>query len=160
MPRSCTKLGNDFREKFNYYGKLTKECMGPELWNEYYKMKSKQKTQSQEHIEEKMIKNKLKKEETKRRQELTKKEGFQYKVYCKNYQDIENFEKAKTDEFKGWVLHHRLENQFTAKELNDMGKYFDVPAEELIFLPTKEHNGRSYIHKGHRNKHWKNNKKL
>lgn len=32
-----------------------------------------------------------------------------YKRYCKNYQDIENYEKAKADNFKGWVPHHRLE---------------------------------------------------
>ena len=49
MPRNCTKFGNDFRQKFNYTGKLTKECMGDKLWNEYYKMLMKERFSSSYH---------------------------------------------------------------------------------------------------------------
>ena len=31
MGRKITKTGLEFREKFGYTGKLTKECMGKEL---------------------------------------------------------------------------------------------------------------------------------
>lgn len=164
MSRSCTKLGNDFRKEFNYYGKLTKECMGQELWNEYNKILSKNRTSSFEHkqdvINRRIIRNNITKEKAKEKAKLRRQNGDQYKKYCKTPELIENFYEAQKDNFKGWILHHRLENQFTVKELNDMGKYFDVSAEELIFLTTKEHCGRSDIHKGNRNKHWKNNKKL
>ena len=33
-----TDFGNDFRQKFDYKGPLSKKAMGPELWNEYNKM--------------------------------------------------------------------------------------------------------------------------
>ncbi len=49
MPRNCTKFGNDFRQKFNYTGKLTKECMGDKLWNEYCKMLMKERFSSSYH---------------------------------------------------------------------------------------------------------------
>ena len=32
-----------------------------------------------------------------------------FKRYCKDYENIENYELAKKDNFKGWVIHHRLE---------------------------------------------------
>lgn len=32
-----------------------------------------------------------------------------FEIYCKNYQYIENYEKALADNFKGWLCHHRLE---------------------------------------------------
>ena len=73
-----------------------------------------------------------------------------YKQYCKNYQDIENYEKAKIDGFIGWECHHRLETHtsdgkrrlvdITKKELIALGMYYNRPAEELIFLTIKEHN--------------------
>ena len=73
-----------------------------------------------------------------------------YKQYCKNYQDIENYEKAKKDGFKGWECHHRLETHtpdgirrdvdISHKELKALGMYYNRPASELIFLTVKEHN--------------------
>lgn len=72
-----------------------------------------------------------------------------YKQFCKNYQDIENYDKAKKDNFKGWDCHHRLETHtsdgerrlvdITVEELQALGMYFDRPPEELIFLPSSEH---------------------
>lgn len=31
------------------------------------------------------------------------------RYYCKDIENVENFEKAKADNFKGWHCHHRLE---------------------------------------------------
>ena len=75
---------------------------------------------------------------------------YNFKRYCKNYQDIENYEKAKVDDFIGWHCHHRLETHtpdgkrrvvdIPYKELKALGMYYNRPAEELIFLTTREHN--------------------
>ena len=72
-----------------------------------------------------------------------------YKRYCSDIENVENFEKAKADNFKGWQLHHRLETwtsdgerrsaDITKKELIYLDMYFNRPAEELIFMTTKEH---------------------
>ena len=79
-----------------------------------------------------------------------------YEVYCKNYQDIENYEKALADNFKNWEVHHRLETHnsdgerrlvdITRDEVLALGMYWHRPAEELIFLTTSEHN--TLHHKG------------
>ena len=72
-----------------------------------------------------------------------------YKQYCKDYQNIENYEKAKADDFKNWEVHHRLETHtsdgerrevdITADELKALDMYWHRPAEELIFLTIYEH---------------------
>ena len=69
--------------------------------------------------------------------------------YCKDYENIENYEKAKADNFKGWRCHHRLETHtpdgkrrdadISHKELKALGMYWHRPSEELIFLTTSEH---------------------
>ena len=73
-----------------------------------------------------------------------------FERYCKDYKNIENYEKAATDNFKGWHCHHRLETHnsdgkrseidITRKELKALDMYYNRPAEELIFLTTMEHN--------------------
>ena len=73
-----------------------------------------------------------------------------YKQYCKDYEKIENYEKAKAENFKGWHCHHRLETHtsdgerrlvdITQKELKALNMYYHRPAEELVFLPESEHN--------------------
>ena len=72
------------------------------------------------------------------------------RYYCKDIENVENFEKAKADNFKGWECHHRLETHtpdgkrrdadISHKELIALGLYYHRPAEELIFLTTREHN--------------------
>ena len=72
-----------------------------------------------------------------------------FKRFCKEPEKIENFEKAKKDDFVGWDCHHRLETHtsdgkrrdvdITKKELISLGMYYHRPAEELIFLPRSEH---------------------
>ena len=73
----------------------------------------------------------------------------EFERYCKDYQNIENYEKAKADDFKNWHCHHRLETHnsdgerrevdITRRELKALNMYYHRPAEELIFLPTREH---------------------
>ena len=73
-----------------------------------------------------------------------------YKQYCKDYENIENYEAAKKCSFKGWYCHHRLETHnsdgerrtvdITAAELKVLDMYYNRPAEELIFLTSLEHN--------------------
>ena len=68
---------------------------------------------------------------------------------CKDYKTIENYEKAKADDFKNWVCHHRLQTwtsdgkrrdvDILAKELKALDMYYNRPAEELIFLTRSEH---------------------
>ena len=72
-----------------------------------------------------------------------------FEKFCKDYKNIENYDKAAADDFQGWHCHHRLQTSLPngekrevavlAKELNELGLYYDRPAEELIFLTAKEH---------------------
>lgn len=72
-----------------------------------------------------------------------------YKRYCKDIEDVENYEKALSDNFVGWDCHHRLETHtsdgerrkidITRKELIALDMYLNRPAEELIFLTRSEH---------------------
>ena len=73
-----------------------------------------------------------------------------FERYCKDYKNIENYEKALADNFKGWECHHRLETHtpegerrlvdIPQKELKALNLYYHRPSEELIFLTTREHN--------------------
>lgn len=73
-----------------------------------------------------------------------------FEKFCKEYTNIENYEKAKADNFKGWHCHHRLETHnsdgerrlidISQKELIALGMYYNRPPEELIFLTSREHN--------------------
>lgn len=73
-----------------------------------------------------------------------------FERYCKNYENIENYQKAKTDNFKGWHCHHRLETHnsdgerrlvdITVAELQALDMYYNRPSSELIFLTESEHN--------------------
>ena len=59
--------------------------------------------------------------------------------FCRHPELIENYDKAITDETQVWECHHRLESCFTQKFLIDMGLYYDVEPEALIFLTKAEH---------------------
>ena len=73
-----------------------------------------------------------------------------YKCYCSDIENVENYEKAKADNFKGWHCHHRLETHtsdgerrpvdISMDELKALGMYYNRPSDELIFLTVKEHN--------------------
>ena len=68
---------------------------------------------------------------------------------CKDYVNIENYDKAVKDS-RIWHCHHRreiLKNEYgkvidilTPKELQDANQYWHVSASDLIFLSTSEHN--------------------
>ena len=72
-----------------------------------------------------------------------------YKRYCSDIENVENYQKAKADNFKGWECHHRLETHnsdgerrdedISQKELIALGMYYHRPASELIFLTSREH---------------------
>lgn len=74
---------------------------------------------------------------------------YKFKYYCKDYENIENYEKAKADDFKNWEVHHRLETHnsdgerrlvdITADELKALDMYYNRPADELIFMTIYEH---------------------
>ena len=76
--------------------------------------------------------------------------SHEFERYCKDYENIENYQKAKKDNFKGWECHHRLETHnsdgirrevdISHKELKALNLYYHRPPEELIFLTVKEHN--------------------
>ena len=91
------------------------------------------------------------------------KHRFEY--FCKNIENVENYEKAKADNFKGWVCHHRLGTwtsdgerrlvDITAEELKALDMYYNRPASELIFMKRSEH--EILHHKGkHRSEETKN----
>lgn len=73
-------------------------------------------------------------------------------AYCiEDISLIENYEEAISDKENMWLCHHRLEthdedgnwlqlkDHITKKELIERGKYYHVPASELIFLKKREH---------------------
>lgn len=72
------------------------------------------------------------------------------KQYCRDIENVENYEKAKADNFKGWNIHHRLETHnsdgerrlvdIKREELIALDMYCGRPASELIFLTRREHN--------------------
>ena len=74
---------------------------------------------------------------------------YYLKYYCKDYENIENYDKALADNFKGWDCHHRLETHnsdgerrlvdITRDELKALDMYYDRPASELIFIKHSEH---------------------
>lgn len=82
-------------------------------------------------------------------------------VICNNIEKIENYDKAKLDNFKGWNLHHRLETHFSdgterpknaqlsAAELIALDMYYNRPPEELIYLTRKDHNKLHFSGKKH-----------
>ena len=72
-----------------------------------------------------------------------------FERYCTEPENIENYEKAAADTFKGWDCHHRLETHnsdgesrlvdITVDELKALDVYYNRPASELIFLTSSEH---------------------
>lgn len=73
---------------------------------------------------------------------------------CESIELIENYQLAKANNFKGWVIHHKLEThtsdgekrivELTRFELDALGMYYNRPASELMYLTRGQHNA---IHK-------------
>ena len=67
---------------------------------------------------------------------------------CKDFTKVENYDEAvKSD--KMYVLHHCAEFRYTSEELKAMGKYYDRPPHELIFIPASLHSSCVELHIGH-----------
>ena len=62
-----------------------------------------------------------------------------FRRYCKDYKDIENYDKAKADNFLGWCCHHRKGADIPREKLIALGMYYNRPASELIFLKRSGH---------------------
>jgi len=68
-----------------------------------------------------------------------------HKICKDNLELIENFQSAANDNFKGWVLHHRLELTIDGEEvhtpssLERLDMYYHRPYFELIFMRRGEH---------------------
>ena len=67
------------------------------------------------------------------------------KKYCDEIEKVENYDLAKADNFKGWVVHHRLEISVNGEEvrtpddLDRLGMYYHRPYFELIFMRRTDH---------------------
>ena len=75
---------------------------------------------------------------------MTHNQTYNWRALCKDSLDqIENYQQALAEDFKGWCIHHRLEIQqdkrVSMQELKDKGLYFHRPASELIFMRKQEH---------------------
>lgn len=76
------------------------------------------------------------------------------KRYCKNVEEIENYELAKKDNFKGWHLHHRLETMpfsgkiVSQKYLIEQGLYYNVQPSALIYMKAQAHRHLPNSNKG------------
>ena len=75
--------------------------------------------------------------------------GHHFEKYCKDYENIENYEAAKKDNFIGWECHHRKGASFTQKELIALGQYYNISSDELVFLTTAKHNKLHHIGRHH-----------
>ena len=107
--------------------------------------------------------------------EKNRRKYFAQSIYCnESIMNIENYGKALNDNFKGWLIHHRLETHnsdgekrlvaLEAEELMALDMYYNRPASELIFLTEKEHglihNNRKHFSLSDEAKHKISNSKL
>lgn len=63
------------------------------------------------------------------------------KFCCDDICLIENYHEAINDLNQTWDCHHKkeIELNLSVQELKDIGRYYNVPASELIFLTKSEH---------------------
>ena len=76
--------------------------------------------------------------------------NHKYCCYCMTPELIENYDLAIADKEKVWICHHRKEEFYTSEELIEMGMYFNVPPEDLVFCRNKKEHYK-YPHKGFEN---------
>lgn len=87
-----------------------------------------------------------------------------HKLFCPEYyEEIENYELAKADNFEGWVCHHRNGEQFSRDWLVKNNMYYNrKDPHEFKFVTTKEHrriHAKSYASYGFKNKKHSNETK-
>lgn len=66
------------------------------------------------------------------------------KKFCKDYTQIENYDKAVNDATQTWICHHILGEILTPEQLIEHNFYYDVPPCMLKFVTKSEHES---IHK-------------
>ena len=73
----------------------------------------------------------------------------QFIKFCpEHYKEIENYELAKADNFKGWVCHHRNGEEFSKEWLINNNMYYNrSDPHEFKFVTREEHN--KIHHTGH-----------
>lgn len=93
-------------------------------------------------------------------------------AFCKeDISLIENYEKAINDKENCWVCHHKDEVRFlpsgmtvirSAEELEENNRYFNCPANELVFLPKSYHTAfhNKYMNKERKEKQIEHCKKI
>lgn len=100
-------------------------------------------------------------------------ENIKYLHYCsEELSKVENYEKALADKENMWDCHHKDEIRIlpsglvvlrTREELIENGRYYNCPANELIFMLREEHralHGKySFLGKHHKNRNTKNLRK-
>ena len=75
---------------------------------------------------------------------MTHNQTYNWRAFCKESLDqIDNYQQALAEKFKGWCIHHRLEIQpdgtrVSMQELKSKGLYYGRPASELIFMRCGE----------------------
>ncbi len=76
------------------------------------------------------------------------------KLYCIEYTEIENYNKAFSDETQIWDCHHKkeIEEGKNQEQLKKEGLYYNRPPEELIFLTSNEHHK---LHSLNMSEEWK-----
>lgn len=80
---------------------------------------------------------------------------YKFMKYCpEEYELIENYDKAKADNFKGWVCHHINGEVLSREDLIEMNLYYNVPYYMLKFVTDAEHrrlhiDKSSFSFKGH-----------
>lgn len=72
-------------------------------------------------------------------------------VFGNKITDIEGWQDALSSS-ELYVPHHVLEWKYTSDELKQMNRYYEVPADELIWMPQSVHKCNRYIHKGYQDK--------
>ena len=133
-------------------------------------IREKQAVYRQENIDKIRLQQRQSRKRNIEKARLRDKEKYEKKLgrFCiaEENEHVENYEKAKADNFIGWDRHHRLEThnsdgerrlvQLSKEELKALNMYYDRPAKELIWLTNSEH---SKIHLTE-NIHRKRNEKV
>lgn len=115
------------------------------------KIKERYKKYYQQHKDEMKQYSKQHKEEIKECHKQYIRKHVNMFAFCipEEWEQIENYELAKKDNFNGWCIHHRLETHnsdgekrlvnISVAELIALDMYYNRPASELIFLTNSEH---------------------
>ena len=69
--------------------------------------------------------------------------GTKY-CFCDNFECIENYDLAIEDTKTTWSCHHKLEAFFSAKELQEMNRYYHVSPKELVFVQESGNGDRTH----------------